>query len=245
MTRSAGAAAAAAGALALLLLAALTGCASGPTALPPAPAAVGQAQPAPGSGRLYELIPGRSSLLVLVYRAGPMAALGHNHVIACRCLTGTVRLPRNPVHGSFNLRFSVARLTVDDPALRAAQHSGDFPADVPRPAREGTRRHMLGEALLQAARYPEITLQSAALRPSPDGQPGEVIVKVLVRVDGRAHRVAVPVHYALRAGELVATAAFPLRQSALGLTPYSVLGGALRVRDTMEVRIRLVARPAS
>jgi hypothetical protein len=171
-----------------------------------------------------------------------MAALGHNHVIACRCLTGTVRVPRNPLRASFDLRFSVARLTVDDPALRAAQHSRQFPADVPQSAREGTRRHMLGEALLQAARYPDITLQSADLRPSPDGGPGDVMAEVLVRVEGRAHRMAVPVHYEIRAGELVATAAFPLRQTALGLTPYSILGGALRVRDAMGIRIRLVAR---
>ena len=104
---------------------------------------------------------------------------------------------------------------------------------------------MLGEALLQAARYPDITLQSADLRPSPDGKPGDVIAEVRVRVDGSAHWVAVPVHYEIRAAELVATAAFPLRQTTLGLTPYSILGGALRVRDSMAVRIRLVARPAS
>jgi len=40
---------------------------------------------------------------------------------------------------------------------------------------------------------------------------------------------------------LTATAAFELRQTALGLTPFSLLLGALAVRDAMQVKLNVVA----
>lgn len=225
----------------LVLAGAFAGCASPPPAGPshalPAPAA-----PAPPVGRRFEVVADESSLLVLVYRAGALAALGHNHVISCRCITGTLHLPGDPLQGSFDLRIAVDQLTVDDPSLRAAEHSADFPADVPPSARQGTRHNMLGAALLDAARYPQIRLRAGGLRAAPAGGPGDLIAEALIDVRGHTHSIAVPVHYELRRDRLVATARFSLRQSAVGLAPYSALGGALRVRDLMRVRFQLVAK---
>lgn len=201
-----------------------------------------QLLPSPLRGQRYDVVTTQSRLVVLAYRAGPLAALGHDHVIACRCLTGTVYLPRDPLHASFDVRIPLRQLTVDDPALRAAQRSADFPPDVPPSARQGTRRHMLGAALLNAARFPDITLRSAGLRPSPDGKQGDILVLVRAQIAGRSRSLEIPMHYEIRSGEIVATGAFPLRQTDLGLTPYGVLGGALRVKDRMQVRLTLLAR---
>jgi hypothetical protein len=44
---------------------------------------------------------------------------------------------------------------------------------------------------------------------------------------------------------LTVIAAFRVLQSKLGITPFSILGGAIRVRDAIDIRIRLVARPAA
>jgi hypothetical protein len=219
------------------LLAGLSGCVTRQVA-PPAAHFI----PSPLAGRPFDVIAADSRLIVLVYRAGTLAALGHNHVIACRCVTGTIYLPRDPARAGFDLRIAVMQFTVDDPALRAAEHSPDFPPDVTRSARQGTRHNMLGAALLNAARYPDIALRSAGLRPSPDGKRDDRVAQVLVRLDGEWHSVTVPVRYEIRDDEIVATGEFPLRQTDLGLTPFSALGGALRVRDGMKVWLRLVAR---
>jgi polyisoprenoid-binding protein YceI len=193
-------------------------------------------------GRPFEVVAGESSLVVRVYRAGPLAALGHNHVISCRCITGTLYLPHDPLRGSFDLHVGVDQLTVDDPALRAAEHSADFPPDVPRSARQGTRHNLLGAALLYAARYPRIVLRAEGLRASSDGKPGDLVAEVLMEVRGRSRSVTVPVHYDIEADRIVATGEFSLRQTAIGLTPFSLMAGALRVRDAMAVRFRLVAK---
>jgi len=223
--------------LGAILLAALNGCVTRESAPPAA-----HPRPSPLAGRPFDVIAGESQLIVLVYRAGPLAALGHNHVIACRCLSGTIYVPRDPARASLDLRFAVGQLTVDDPGLRAAESSADFPPDVAQSARQGTRHNMLGAALLNAAKYPDIVLRSAGLRPSPDGKPADMVAQVLVQIEGEWHSVAVPLRYRIGDEAIVVSGEFPMKQTDLGLTPFSALGGGLQVRDGMNVRLRLVAR---
>jgi YceI-like domain len=223
--------------LGAILPAVLTGCVTRQAAPP-----VAHLVPSPLVGRAYDVVAADSQLIVLVYRAGPLAALGHNHVIACRCLRGTIYVPQDPARASLDLRFAVGQLTVDDAGLRAAEHSADFPPDVAQSARQGTRHNMLGAALLNAAKYPDITLRSAGLRPSPDGNAADMVAQVLVQLEGEWHSVAVPLHYGILNDEIVVTGVFPLKQTDLGLTPFSALGGGLQVSDGMSIRLRLVAR---
>lgn len=208
-----------------------------PAQVPPAPAV-----PSARRGQPFELIPADSRLILLVYRSGLLSAFGHNHVIACRCITGTLYLPRDRLDGSFDLRVAVNQLTVDDPALRAAEHSKDFPPDVRQSARQSTRHTMLGPAVLDAAEYPDVELRAGRLRPSPDGKPEDVIADVLTEVRGQSRSITVPVHYRIQADRIVVTGEFTLRQTAIGLAPFRAMAGALRVRDAMTVRFRLVAR---
>ena len=49
-------------------------------------------------------------------------------------------------------------------------------------------------------------------------------------------------HYELSADQLVLEGSSPLRQSELGLTPFSAMMGALQVQDEMQVSYRIVAR---
>ncbi|MGH8326427.1 MAG: YceI family protein, partial [Steroidobacteraceae bacterium] len=191
-------------------------------------------------GRPFEVVSAESRLTVLVYRAGALAALGHNHVVSCRCLSGIVYLPRDPLRAGFDLRVAVSGLTVDDPGLRAAEHSRDFPSEGSASAREGTRHNMLSAALLNAVAYPRITLRSEGLRPSADGKRGDVVAQVLVRVAGQERSIAVPMHYDIRADAVVATGEFPLKLTDLGLAPFSAAGGALKVKDEMTVRLSLI-----
>jgi len=55
----------------------------------------------------------------------------------------------------------------------------------------------------------------------------------------------VPLSYELSGGTLTVTGELRLRQSELGLTPFSALMGALAVEDEMRVRFRIVARAAA
>jgi hypothetical protein len=230
---------------AIVLAGVLASCTTAQVAPPaPAQAPVGRSLPSHLLGRRFEVIPAGSRLTVLVYRAGALAMLGHDHVVSCRCLSGMVYLPRDPLRAGFDLRVSVEGFTVDDPKSRAAEHSADFPPDVPQGAQMATRHNMLSAALLNGAKYPDITLRSEGLRPSSDGKSGDVVAQVLVQVAGQRRSIAVPMHYDMRSDEVAVSGTFPLKLTDLGLVPFSAAGGALKVRDAMTVRLSLVARRA-
>lgn len=231
----------------LLLLPACLALAACPAPRPApeaAPAAV-QAPPVspPGRrGRPFEVSRGDSLITILAFRGGTLARAGHNHVIACRTLSGTVYVPADPLQSSFELRIPVAELTVDEPQLRAAQASAEFPPDLPEAARSGTRANMLGEALLDAAGHPDIVLRSIGLEPA--GAPGAVRIRAEVLLRGVRSVVVTAARYELGADRLSVSGELAVRQTELGLTPFSALLGALQVQDALQLRFTIVARPA-
>jgi polyisoprenoid-binding protein YceI len=229
----------------VLLAVLLAGCASRPTREPAPPAAA----PAPASqappsgeqpqGREFRVDSKASLLTVRVYKGGPLSRAGHNHVIASRSLQGVAYVPDDPTRASFDVHLYVSELSVDEDELRA-QEGPDFPPGVPEEAKVGTRRNMLGPSLLDADRYPEIVLQSEAMQRGPEGL--EAQVRVIVR--DRATAVIVPLKYVIQGNLLDVEGELPLKQTDLGLTPFSLFGGALRVEDEIKVRFSIVARAA-
>ena len=233
-------------ALGILFLACLL--AACPTRPPPPPAGV-RAAPAPPpvaphTGRPYDVVAADSLLTVRVYRGGTLASAGHNHLIASHTLVGTVYLPEDVLKASCELHLAVAELTVDEPQLRAQEAASDFPPDVPQSAREGTRRNMLGPAVLDAAEYPEVVLRSERLEPDAAGTPGALLAWLDVAVRDQHRTIGVPIRYELAGDTLTVTGETALRQGELGLTPFTALMGALAVQDEMRVRFRIVARAA-
>lgn len=229
--------------LVLALLAGLAANATPPTA-PPVPGQTSSVAAASSAhvGQPFDVVPGESLLTILVYKAGALAAFGHDHVVACRCVTGTVYVPSDPARASFDLRIPVDQFVVDDPAMRAAEHSRDFAPHISPSAQEAVRHNMLSTDGLDAAKYPDIVLKAEGLQLSSDGKPGDILARVLVSVRGQSRSITVPVHYDMQTDEVAATGQFPLAQTGLGLTPYATMGGALRVKDAMTVRLRLVAK---
>lgn len=226
----------------VLLAVLLTSCAGRPAREAPPPAPVpAPAQPQPGAleGREYRVDATASLLTIRVYRGGALARAGHNHVIASHSLMGVAFVPEDPTRASFDVHLPVNELVVDEEALRA-QEGPDFPPGVPEDAKEGTKKNMLGPALLEAERYPEIVLQSEAIQQGPAGLQAQV--RVVVR--DRASSVIVPLRYEVRGDELQVEGELPLKQTDLGLTPFSLFGGALHVLDEIKVRFRIVARAA-
>lgn len=193
-------------------------------------------------GTPYEIAAGESLLTIRVYKGGALAAAGHNHLIASHALGGTIYVPADVLRTSFEVRIPVDSLTVDEAALRAAEHSSDFPPQVPDSAREGTRHNMLGEALLDGADYPQILLRALALTPLQPPLPAGASAHVQALVRGAAHEFSVPVRYERAPGSVTVTGETTLRQTDLGLKPFSAMLGALQVQDEMRVKFTIVAR---
>lgn len=225
--------------LAGLLLWGLWGCQTSP---PPAPApkaptpAQAEGPGIPAGAAQYKVVAEESLLQILVYRGGAMARLGHNHVIASHHLDGEVHLSKDPLATRFEIRVPVNELTIDEPAMREGA-GPDFPPGVPQSARDGTRKNLLSEALLDGANYPVIRLRATDVAATVQG----FDVGVEITLKGQAHQVRVPVQIERKAGALVARGEFALKQSELGLKPFSVAMGTLVVLDEMNIRFEISA----
>lgn len=178
-----------------------------------------------------------SHLAVRVYRDGPMQQLGHNHLITSRSIAGEVRLREPPAAPEFSLRVPLDSLVVDD-ATERSRAGAEFAAPVPDKDREATRRNMLGERVLDAARQGEMLLTAESV----SGGPGSYEARVRVSLAGSEHVLAVPFTVTRADGRLVAHADLRLTHADLGLAPFTVALGALRVRDDFEVDLTVEAR---
>ena len=205
------------------------------------PTGPGSLQGTKHEGRPFDVDSHESLLTILAFRGGTLAKAGHNHVIASHDITGTFYVMDDVQRSTFELHVPVAQLTIDEPGLRSKE-GPDFPTDVPDSAKEGTRRNMLSEALLNGAQFPDITLVSQHIDAATAGSQVRADVQITVR--GQTRTVSLPVTYTLANGELTASGEVPIKQTELGLTPFSALLGALQVQDEMRVRVRLVARQA-
>jgi polyisoprenoid-binding protein YceI len=216
----------------------LSACRTSPTTVgqPSAPGHPG-AVPSPSVAATHYVIDSqRSQVLVLVYRDGPMGHLGHNHVIAVRDLMGSVAMSSDPMQTTFQMDFPVEAMSVDDPPLRA-RLGADFQATVDEAAIAGTRDHMLGVSLLNSKQYPQIHLQSLQIRHASDG----LHALTGIQVRDTTAQTNIPITLRQDGDDLMVSGEFDLTHSQLGLTPYSIALGAIRVAERMHVQYQLVA----
>lgn len=218
----------------------LVACTSAPTGPAPSAAPVPRASVAPApiaeSTKTYRIDPTVSTLHILVYRGGPMARLGHNHVVSSQNLRGTVWQGAALGDASFDIIVPVNDLVVDDNAARAAEGE-DFPLNVSEDAKQGTKANMLRDTLLDGARYPEIHITSLRI----EGDARTPTVTAALRIRDHMRQVSVPVALTTTDTGLHIAGRFDIKQSDFGITPLSIAMGALLVVDTVKIKFALVA----
>lgn len=199
------------------------------------------AEPAPAipEERVFK-VNGEASLVeIRVYHEGRLARLGHNHIISSKDLQGTVILTRNIHNSSLDLQLPVATLIVDDSSLR--QEAGkDFNTTVAESDIEGTRTNMLGEKVLDAKHFPKIRVRAKVA----GGKLPVLALDASLRILGISNSLKIPVKVETRGDQLTASGIFEVHQSKLGMQPFSTLVGALKVKDKLTIRFRIVAREA-
>ena len=99
--------------------------------------------------------------------------------------------------------------------------------------RAGTRSNMLGPKVLDAQQHPY--LRAAVTVIAPD----QALVDLRVR--DHVHQQQVPVEAQITDGSATISARFSATHAQLGLTPFSVLGGAIAVADPIEIELELTA----
>lgn len=189
-------------------------------------------------GETYHILPQASQIRIQVYRSGPLARLGHNHIISTREIRGRVYRHEEPRNSGIVLQLPVNDFEVDDPTLRAT--AGPAFAGVPS-AKDvaGTRYNMLGEQVLDAGRYPIISITSVTV--SGSGNTLDALMRVTVR--GVSTDIKVPIHVQRENRSIIIKGEAGISQTELGIAPFSILMGAIAVQDNIIVQFELVAAP--
>ncbi|MTV36634.1 YceI family protein [Duganella radicis] len=202
-----------------------------PPAAAPAPtvAAAPPAAPAPlpDAGPLLHIDTARSLIAVTVRRGGVLARLGHDHVVASHAISGTV----SPSQNRADFTFRLDEMKIDEADLRQIAGLDKQPS---ADAIEGTRHNMLTK-VLDAERYPVVSVHAQR---GAAGQP----LQVAITLHGVTRTLAIPVALREENGAITVKGTVNLKQSDFGLTPFSVMAGAMSVQDQMELRFELNAR---
>jgi hypothetical protein len=189
------------------------------------------------AGAVYRIVPGRSSLILKVYKSGALAALGHNHVITSRSVDGFIYLADDLAAARADLFVPVESLTVDDAAARTAA-GPDFASQPTDQDIAGTRTNMLGSKLLDAEHFPFLTAHVTPLHVRTQATD----VELALTVRDKTARIPIVVTWQRDGDELQVETTFSTDHATLSLEPFSALGGSLRVADKIDVVVALAAR---
>jgi hypothetical protein len=155
-------------------------------------------------------------------------------------LGGEIALREPLTQSRFDLSLPLDSLVVDDDAARSAA-GGEFAAPVPQKDRDATRQNLLGEKVLDAAHQGAIRLVAESIT----GEAGKYEARVRVSLAGQERVVTAPFTVTVEGGELRAHSAFRMSHADLGLQPFTVGLGALKVRDDLDVELTVEARRGS
>ena len=194
----------------------------------------------PAENRTFRVDSDASWLRVLAYPDGPLKRFGHHHVISHHGISGTVQVAPDPLDSTFMLEIAVADFVVDDADMRALEGE-DFEDEVPEKDIQGTRGNMLGEKLLNGEQFPTIQLSGTSM----EGSMPDVNIVTTVKVIGTESTVSFPATIELGDDSFVATGELELTHGDVGLSPFTAMGGALSVRDSMVFKYRIAGTSES
>lgn len=167
---------------------------------------------APQSQPVQSIDVQQSKMTVYVYKQGLFSFLADNHVIEVPIARGSFDAQRK----TFDLSIDAAKLRVLDPHLAADK-------------RATVQSNMLGPQVLDVAKYPAIAFQSTSIVGEGKG-PWKVTGNLSLH--GQVHSATLQVQ-SDGAGHF--TGSTMVRQTAYGITPIKIAGGAVSVKDDVRV----------
>jgi len=179
---------------------------------------------------VFRVDPAASLVVIEVRRSGSLSRLGHDHVVASHHVGGYVA----PEEGRGDLYVPLTHLTVDEEKLRA---EAGFDTQPTESDIAGTRANML-EKVLETGKFP-----FALMRVSGARGKGGADISVALTLHGETRTLKVPAEVTADGKQISVSGKLSLNQTDFGITPFSLFGGALAVRDAVDVRFSIHAVP--
>ena len=161
----------------------------------------------------------KSSLKIRVFKSGAFSAFAHDHEIQAPLEEG--KIEEGSAHASVQLRVDSRKMRVLDP-----ETSADKRAEI--------QHTMQGASVLDVEKFPEISYQSTTV-----ASRGENHWEVRGDLTLHGQKQAVAVQVSLQDGHYRGSAS--LKQTAFGITPVSIAGGTVKVKDEVKIEFDIVA----
>jgi polyisoprenoid-binding protein YceI len=171
------------------------------------------------AGQLSLIDTAHSKLLVHVSKSGVFSGFADNHEVEARIAEGSL----DTKAGQLRLSVDSRQMHVLDPQLSSDK-------------RQQVQERMLGPEVLDSIRFPEITFESTHVEQEHEGR---------IRVDGllSLHGVTKPVSVLAQVEHGRYTGRLALRQRDFGITPVSIAGGTVKVKDELTIEFDIHTAP--
>lgn len=169
------------------------------------------------SAQVHSMDTSQSKLHVYAFKSGLFSGLADNHDVEAPIAEGTID------EAAFRVRFviDVRQMKVLDPKLSSEK-------------RRQVQERMLGPEVLDPARYPHITFESTHVNAGEQNQ-------FLVTGQLSLHGVTRPINARVRKEDGRYLGTCTLKQRDFGITPISIAGGTVKVKDELKIEFDIRA----
>lgn len=178
----------------------------------------------------YRIDNAKSKLQIDVAKEGAFKMFGHDHLIVAKGISGQVQFdPQRLEDSAVHLKVSAKSLAAVDPG-----ESDKDRADV--------QATMLGEKVLDVAKFPEIVFTStrvSAVKKNADGW--ELTLAGTLNLHGVEKPISFPLRVHADASQVRAQGEVSVLQTDHGITPIKVGGGSVKVKDKLKISFTIVA----
>jgi YceI-like domain len=158
----------------------------------------------------------QSRVTVRVFKSGLFSAFAHDHTVEAPISAGSLDTSARTIQ----LSFRVLNMKVLDPGVRDKD-------------RAEIERTMKSDKVLDAERFPEIKFVSNSVE-------ARDATHFIVRGDLFLHGSTGPVEMVVTLQGGRYTGSVKLKQTDSGIAPVSAAGGAVKVKDTIEIIVQIV-----
>ena len=168
------------------------------------------------TARANDIDASASKITVRVYKSGLFSAFAHDHTISAPIASGQLDVEKRSVE----LKFRTENMQVLDPGAK----------DSERATIEST---MKSDKVLDVVKFPEISFSSNQVETSGADH-------FLVHGSLTLHGVTKPIDLSVTFSDGHYRGSVRLKQTDFGITPVKIAGGAVRVKDEIEIVFEIV-----
>jgi polyisoprenoid-binding protein YceI len=164
------------------------------------------------------------------FSAGLLSAFGHNPRIAVRDMQGEGQF------ASSGTGLEAAQLQ-----LRIHADSLEVIDDISEKDRREIQRQMFSD-VLETERFPEIRYDCTQITASGVSDRYRVVLQGELALHGETHPLPISANVVIAGDTLRATGDFSVSQNAFGISPVTVAGGAIKLKDEVKFTFDIRAR---